>query len=74
MTRGIATSIAAPVLNQDIKSSGDLIPVWSDAQGKAKGLTIEPLHKNVKQAIKGDDLMYDFLALTDAIRIEQLRT
>ena len=74
LTRGIATSIAAPVLNQDIKSSGDLIHVWSDAQGNEKGLSVGSLHKNVRQAIKGDDLMYDFLVLTDAIRIEQLRT
>ena len=74
LTRGIATSIAAPILNQQIKSSGELIPVWSDAQGKEKGLAVEPLHKNVRQAIKNDDLMYAFLALTDAIRIEQLRT
>ncbi|MCB1584497.1 MAG: transcriptional regulator [Xanthomonadales bacterium] len=74
LTRGIPTSVAAPVLKDVIKSSGDLIPVWPDANGTKKGLAVEPLHKNVGQAIQGDHLMYDLLALTDAIRIEQVRT
>ena len=74
LTRGIATSVAAPVLKDLIKSSGDLIPVWSNPEGSNKGLAVEPLHMNVGQAIKGDKLMYDLLALTDAIRIEQVRT
>ena len=74
LTRGIATSIAAPVLKKQLMSSGELIPVWPDAHGKDKGLAVEPLHKNVMQAIKNDDLMYSLLALTDAIRIEQVRT
>jgi len=74
LTRGIATSIAAPVLSQHVKSSGELIPVWPVAKGKEKGLAVRPLHANVMQSIKGDDLMYDLLALTDAIRIEQVRT
>lgn len=74
LTRGIPTSVAAPVLKDVIKSSGELIPVWPAATGKLKGLAVEPLHKNVMQAIQGDNLMYDLLALTDAIRIEQVRT
>lgn len=74
LTRGIPTSVAAPILKDVIKSSGDLIPVWPDANGMKKGLAVEPLHKKVWQAIQRDDLMYDLLALTDAIRIEQVRT
>lgn len=74
LTRGIATSIAAPVFKSELLSSGELIPVWPDAQGQEKGLFVEPLHKNVKQAIMNDNMMYDLLALTDAIRIEQIRT
>jgi len=74
LTRGIATSVAAPVLKKQLISAGELIPVWPDAQGNEKGLAIEPLHKNIKQAIMRDKMMYDLLALTDAIRIEQIRT
>jgi len=74
LTRGIPTSVAAPVFNDELLSAGELMPVWPDAEGKEKGLAVEPLHKAVKQAIKNDDLMYDLLALTDAIRIEQVRT
>lgn len=54
-------------------SSGELIPVWSDAEGQEKAMSVEPLHKNVRQAIMNDNMMYDLLALTDAIRIEQIR-
>lgn len=76
LTRGIATSFAAKVchLEEGLKSSGSLIPVWPDAQGHEKGLAIEPLHKNVRQVIQGDDYMYELLALTDMIRIEQARS
>lgn len=73
LTRGIATSIGAPVFQNLVQTSGELMPVWPDAQGKQKGLSVEPLHKNIRQAIENDDLMYDLLALTDAIRIEQPR-
>jgi len=74
LTRGIPTSFAAPVFKNQLLSAGELISVWPDAEGTEKGLSVEPLHKNVRQAIKGDDLMYDYLALTDAIRLEQVRT
>jgi hypothetical protein len=69
LARGIATSIAAPVLKNKLMSAGELVPVWPNAEGKTKGLSIEPLHPNVDKAIGADPRMYAFLALTDAIRL-----
>ncbi len=73
ITRGIATSIAAPVLQGQLMTSGDLPPVWPDASGNTKGVTIEPLHRGVVTAIKHDPELYAMLALTDAIRMGQPR-
>jgi len=69
LARGIATSIAAPVLQGKLMTSGDFSPVWPYANGKSKGLAIEPLHPKVFQAVRKDPRMYAYLALTDAIRL-----
>lgn len=69
LTRGISTSIAAPVLQGKLMSSGEFSPVWAYAKGNSKGLSIEPLHPHVFKAIRRDGRMYAFLALTDAIRL-----
>lgn len=69
VTRGIATGLAAPVLQGQLMSAGDLPPVWSDALGKTKGVAIEPLFKSVPQAIRSDPRLYAYLALSDAIRV-----
>jgi len=69
LTRGIATSIAAPVLQGKLMTSGDFSPVWPYAKGNSKGLAIEPLHPKIFQAVRKDPRMYAYLALTDAIRL-----
>ncbi len=73
ITRGITTSIAAPVLQGQLMTSGDLPPIWPDAKGNTKGVAIEPLHKNIRLAVNNDAVLYAMLALTDAIRIGQPR-
>jgi DNA-binding transcriptional ArsR family regulator len=73
LTRGIATSIAAPVLQGKLMTSGELSPVWPYAKGKTKGLTVEPLHPNIFQSVREDGRMYAFLALTDAVRLGKPR-
>lgn len=73
LTRGIATGLAAPVLQGKLMSAGDIPPVWSDAKGNTKGSLIEPLFKTVPQAVRRDQRLYAFLALTDAIRMGQPR-
>ncbi len=67
--RGIPTSFAAPVLEGKLMTAGELIYVWPDARGKSKGQSIMPLFKSVPFAVKRDPLLYEYLALVDAIRL-----
>lgn len=73
VTRGVPTSLGAPVLEGKLMSGGELVPVWSDAQGDTKGQAVEPLFKSVTYAIKRDRELYALLALVDAIRLGQPR-
>lgn len=73
VTRGVATSLAAPVLKGQLISTGEFTPVWSDAQGDTKGQAVVPLFKSVTYAIRKDDELYALLALVDAVRLGQPR-
>ena len=73
VTRGITTSMVAPVFNTPLMSAGELMPVWPDARGQSKGQSVEPLFKSATTAIKQDPALYQLLALVDAIRIGQPR-
>lgn len=69
ITRGIATTFAAPVLEGQLYSAGELPMVWPDARGNSKGQAIEPLFKSVPFAVRRDPELYAMLALVDAIRL-----
>ncbi len=69
ITRGVPTSFAAPVLKNELMSTGEYIYVWPDARGKEKGQSIKPLYKSVPMAIQDDPILYEYLALVDAIRL-----
>ncbi|MGD9152313.1 MAG: hypothetical protein PVG30_01465 [Gammaproteobacteria bacterium] len=75
LTRGIATSYAAPAFKNKIAIGNDPIPVWPFAEGNAKGLAIIPLYKSVPLSIAKypDQLFYDMLSLVDAIRCGKAR-
>ena len=69
-TAGIATSYAAPIFEGKISLGQDPIPVWPSAEGKIKGVALEPLYHCVPVSIirYPDKAFYDLLALVDAIR------
>lgn len=67
-TRGIPTGYAAPPLRDSIADAGDLPPVWPYADGKVRGYSFKPLHKNVPEAALEDEQLYEMLALVDALR------
>lgn len=67
-TRGMPTAYAAPPLNETIEAGGDPPPVWPNAEGSVRGLTLEPLHKAAPKAAQQDPVLYELLALIDAIR------
>lgn len=71
-TRGMATAHAAPPLEAQI-IEGDLPPVWPDAEGKVRGVTLEPLHKAAPKAARKDPALYELLALIDAVRDGRVR-
>ena len=68
MTRGIPTSYAAEPLNRLIKAGDEPIPVWACSNGTARGIAVVPLYKTVPKAALRDSILYERLALIDAIR------
>jgi hypothetical protein len=73
LVRGIPTSFSAPVMQGKLMSAGDVINVWPDSAGTAKGQSITPLFKSVPKAVKIDPTLYKLLALVDAIRMGNSR-
>lgn len=71
IVRGMPTAHSASPLVNLIQSSEGF--VWPDAQGLSRGQSIEPLHTEVVQAAKKDPLLYELLALTDALRVGKSR-
>lgn len=69
ITRGIPTAFAAPVLEGQLMTAGEMIYVWPDAKGKNKGQSVTPLFNSVPYAVKRDSRLYAYLALVDAIRL-----
>jgi hypothetical protein len=74
-TRGIPTSIAAPLFHNKIASGKDPLPVWPDAIGVQKGVSLEPIHPSIPKALRQnpDQLFYELLVLIDVIRSGRAR-
>lgn len=73
LTRGIGTAFSAPPLRSKLLSAGELELVWPDAYGKSMGQSVEPLFKSAPHAVKRDPVLYELLALVDALRLGQPR-
>jgi DNA-binding Lrp family transcriptional regulator len=71
--RGIPAAWAAPPLADRLSASGQNIPVWPHALGKARGIALEPLHPVVPNAALCDPKVAELLALFDAIRVGNAR-
>jgi hypothetical protein len=72
-TRGLPTSYAAPPLNTEILAGDDLPPVWPWHEGRVRGISFQPLYRTVPAACSKDPLLYEYLALLDAIRSGRAR-
>jgi len=68
LTRGLPTAYAAPPLNTLIVLPDEPPPVWPDPEGKVRGYAFSPLYPSVPKAAVQDPLLYELLALVDAIR------
>ena len=67
-TRGVPTAYAAPPLASRITQPNELPPVWPDPHGEQRGTSFHPLYPTVPAAAKRDRLLYELLALFDALR------
>lgn len=72
-TRGMPTSIAAPPLAELFSQQAYFVPVWPYASGTVRGETLKPLYKTAPQAAEADPILYELLALVDAIRAGRAR-
>ena len=70
--RGMPTAHAAPPLKEQI-IAGDLPPGWPAAEGDVRGVTLEPLYKTAPAAARKDPVLYELLALIDALRDGRMR-
>jgi hypothetical protein len=68
VTRGLLTSYAAPPLNKHIDAGSELPPVWPLPEGQYRGVSLEPLYKTAPAAALRDQVLYELLALIDALR------
>jgi hypothetical protein len=68
ISRGIPTSYAAEPLSHFISPGSEPIPVWPYAEGSSRGVALTPLYKSVPIAALRDPLLYEQLALIDALR------
>jgi DNA-binding Lrp family transcriptional regulator len=73
LTRGFATSYAAPPLRKLIAPGEEPIPVWPFAEGNQRGISLAPLFKTAPAAAKLDEPFYELLALADALRDGRVR-
>ena len=69
--RGMPTAHSAPPLNRHISTEESY--VWPWAEGETRGQAIEPLHPGVPGACSKDPVLYESLALVDALRLGRVR-
>ena len=68
LTRGVRTGFSAMPFSSLLVSSGEPPLVWPDPDGDARGQAFSPLYKSVPKAVRGDENLYELLALVDALR------
>jgi predicted transcriptional regulator len=73
MARGVPTAAAAEPLKSHFLEDGEPPTVWPYAEGKVRGLSMEPLYKGAPKAALRDAQFYGVLALCDAIRSGRAR-
>ncbi len=66
--RGMPTAYAAPPLITLVSQPNELPPVWPDAEGTQRGIAFHPLYPTAPLASRKDRVLYEFLALFDALR------
>ncbi len=71
MANGIYTAHSHPFMQQQFRS--EINYVWPAERGPVRGLSIEPLYKEVVKAVMLDEKLYKMLALIDVVRVGKMR-
>jgi hypothetical protein len=66
--RGIPTAYAASPLSTLVSQPNELPPVWPDVEGNKRGVAFHPLYPTAPLAARRDNVLYELLALFDALR------
>lgn len=70
---GLPTAYAAAPLNAHIAPSADPAPVWPFLDGTVRGVALTPLYASAPAAAVRSPLLYESLALFDALRMGSAR-
>lgn len=73
LTRGLPTAYAAEPLRSALHGDAGPIPVWSHAEGAARGYAFAPLYKHAPDAALKDKALYELFSLADALRDGRVR-
>lgn len=73
LCRGIATAHSAAPLADHIVSEDNDQYVWPHDEGTVRGQAIAPLYATAPGAALRDPMLYEFLALIDALRVGRAR-
>lgn len=65
---GLPTAFAARSFSPRLYANEVSTPVWPDPEGSVRGVAFSPLYKSAPFAAKVDPLLYELLALVDAVR------
>jgi hypothetical protein len=73
MVAGVPTAYAAAPLNAHIAPSADPVPVWPSMKGRVRGMALTPIYPSAPDAALRNPLLYENLALLDALRMGAAR-
>lgn len=73
MTIGFPTAYGMSPLKEKVLFADENPPVWPNAEGTVRGMTLLPLYEKAPLAAIDDRALYEMLALFDALRIGAAR-
>lgn len=73
ITIGFPTAYAVPPLKDMVLFADEMPPVWPHPEGTVRGASLLPLYEKLPLVVNEDPVLYELLALFDALRVGQAR-
>lgn len=73
ITIGFPTAYAVPPLKDMVLFAEEMPPVWPHSEGTTRGAALLPLYEKLPLVVNEDPVLYELLALFDAMRVGQAR-